>query len=348
MLIHFIFNPAQIFWITRKRYEYKYKSATIVSVLSIFFGQIIAIFVVLRAQSNQGVLKLWANEIGMLIFSVPIYFLILIQGKTFVNIGLWKKLLIFAIPLLPHYLAQHVMSGADRIMIGDMVSQADAGIYNVVSNIGMIATLIWNAINASLVPYTFEHLNKKEYKDINRTVETLVYIYGLACLLVVLIAPEVLYFLAPDEYSGGLYAVPPITFVSFLNALYNVYANIEFYDKRTGNITFATIVSAVINIGLNAVLIPRFSYIGAAYTTLISYLVLIAFHYYGYSKCSVGRVYNDKRIICFSLILLLFSLMCNFMYTYRIIRYIVLAVMAVFTIIKRKSIIGLIKRIRSN
>ena len=34
MFIHFLFSPANIFWITRQKYEYKYKLSTLITVIS--------------------------------------------------------------------------------------------------------------------------------------------------------------------------------------------------------------------------------------------------------------------------------------------------------------------------
>ena len=48
MFIHFLFYPAQVFWVTRQRYEYKYKLATIVTIGSTLLGQIVAVIAVLK------------------------------------------------------------------------------------------------------------------------------------------------------------------------------------------------------------------------------------------------------------------------------------------------------------
>lgn len=347
MFIHFLFYPAQIFWVTRQRYEYKYKLATAVTIGSTLLSQIFAVIAVLNSSSNQGTVKLWSNEIGWIIFAIPLYVYLLHKGWNKENGEKWKKILIFAIPLIPHYLAQHVMSGADRIMISDMVSQADAGIYNVVANISMISVIFWNAINASLIPYTYEKVNNKDYRPLNAVIKLLLVGYGVICVGIVLIAPEVLKILAPEEYFGGIYAVPPIASVAFLTALYNIYANIEFYHKKSTYIATATVVAACINIGLNALLIPRFSYTGAAYTTLASNIILLLMHYRGYKKTSVGKIYNDISFIKITIVVLCASLMCSFLYFNNMVRYFFICASVIILVIKRREIIGRIKNIKS-
>ena len=276
----------------------------------------------------------------MLLFYIPIYFYIIFKGKRFFDLKIWKKTLVFALPLIPHYLAQHIMSSADTIMLKEIVGEEAAGVYSVVYTIGKIATIVWSAINVSLIAITFEALNTKDYKKLSRLTASLVLGYGLVCLIVTLIAPEVLMILAPASYADGVYVVPPIACVSFLSALYNVYANIEFYHKKPFYIAISTIVATCVNLALNALLIPRFSYIGAAYTTFISYVVLILMHFIGYKICAKGeKIYNNTIILIISLIILGSCLACNLLYINVIVRYAIIVALAIIAIIKHKSII---------
>lgn len=338
MLIHFLFYPAQIYWLTRQRYELKYKAATIISILSVLVGQVLAIVFVLDSKSDQGSVKIVANEAGYLIVAIPIYILLLVQGKAFFNRVIWKQVLLFAIPLIPHYLAQHLMSSADRIMISNMVSTADTGIYNLVYNVGWLATLVWTAINASLTPFLFEKLNKKEYQRTKDVTRTLIILYSLVCVIAIILAPEVIKILAPKEYYEGVYAIPPIVGVAFMNGLYNLYANVEFYHKKSKYIAIATIIAALINVALNYFMIKGWSYVGASYATLISYAILILLHYRGYRKAQSESVYYDgfflKWTVAFIIICLVFSLL----YRNDIVRYGVFAIGAVIVIVKRDTL----------
>ena len=347
MFIHFIFSPASVFWITRQRYEYKYKAAFAVSIGSTLVSQGVSVLCVMYIDANPANVKIWSSTLAVLLFQVPIYVLLYAKGKKLVDLKIWKNVLIFALPLLPHYLAQHVMLGSDKIMLTNLYSDTASGIYSVVSNISLIATVLWGAVNASLIPFTFEKLNDKKYNDISRVVLPLLAAYAVVCVGVTLVAPEVLMILAPKEYYSGIYAVPPIAVCAFLSALYNIYANIEFYHKKSGKIAVATIVSAVVNITLNLLLIPYFGFVAAAYTTLISNIVLIIMHYFGYRRCQKDRVYNDKVILLLAVACLVLCILCNLLYINNIIRYVVIALVAIGVLIKHKAIIKIVKTLRS-
>lgn len=347
MFIHFVFNPAQIFWITRQKYEYKYKAAIGVTIGTVILGQALSLVGVLKFKENAVIAKILGNEIGILLLIMPLFIILLKRGKSYINIGQWKSILILALPLIPHYLAQHIMSGADKIMISDLVGSGDAAIYGVVANISLLGTILWSAINGSLIPFTFESINDKKTEKLRKVTNALLIAYSAICLLVIFLAPEVLRILAPNEYYSGVYCVPPLVVVVFLQALYNVYANVEFYYKKTKTIALATIIATVVNLVLNYIFIPKFSYIGASYTTLVSYAVLIFVHYLGYKSCTKEGLFDNKFILTITLGLFIISLISTFMYMFSdIIRYIIIVIILITIFIKRKSIINLIKEIK--
>lgn len=346
MFVHYIFIPAQVFWLTRQKYEYRYKMAALVTIMSVLFSQIISVFCVISLKNNPAFYKTLGYEFGLLLFSVPIYAILLKRGKKYIDFKEWKNLLKLSIPLIPHYLAQHVLSTSDRIMISKFVDTASTAIYGVVSYISLIASIIWSSINASLVPYTFEKLNKKKYKDINNICMKLIIGCAIICCLVMLMAPEVLIILAPKNYKNGIFAVPPLVFVVFLQALYNLFANIEFYHKKTGRIATATVIASTFNVLSNLIIIPKYSYIGAAYTTMFSTIVSIVLHYKGYKKCQQESVYDIKSILLISLVVFVFSMISNLLYLNNPIRYFIIFVIVIAIFIYRKKIINIFKIIK--
>lgn len=344
MFVQFLLCPSQTFWITHERYEYRYKLSTLVTVLGGILAQFISVICIIKMDtSTQASVKLWSSGLINVCMCIPIYIYIFYKGKLSLDFSIWKQTLVFAIPLIPHYLAQHVMSSADRIMISQMHSEAQAGIYSVASAIGMITSFIWSAINSSITPFIHKNLNERKFSDINKTIELIIVLYSLLCFFVALVAPEILAILAPKTYSRAAYALPPIATVSFLMALYNIYSIIEFYYKRASNIASATVVACLTNVILNYLFIPRFGFVAAAYTTLIANLILVFMHYWGYRKSTKQKIYRDKILMIISLITIFLCLLCNFVYYLPILRYGILLTVCVILLINRKRIIKKLK-----
>lgn len=347
MGLHFILYPAQVFWITRERYAYRYRAAAIVSVLCTLLSTAAAILAVLYLPGeNKGEIRLWSGEMVVLVFSLPIYIMLLAKGRCFMDTARWKKILAYALPLLPHYLAQHVMNNSDRIMVNNLVSESAAAIYSLAVTTSLVMTVIWSAVNGSLVPYTYEKMNAGETDGIRRISVPLVLFYGVMCFGVTLITPELFLFLAPETYHEGIFAVPPVAAVAFLSAMYNLLANVEFYYKKTKWIAISTVVAAVVNVVLNAVFIPVFGFIAAAYTTLISYLILLVMHWIGYRKCISAPMYDLKLLCGISAVTVIACLLCGLTYETWILRYGIVAVLLVIAFLKRRDILARFRELK--
>ena len=346
MFIHFLFSPAQIFWLTRQRYEYKYKLATIITIGSVLVSQTLSVLFVIFSD-NKALGKVFGHEFGLLLFTIPFYILLLKRGKDYANLKSWKQILILSLPLIPHYLAQHIMGSSDKIMLTYMTGAANSAVYGVVMNIGMIGTIFWNAINASLVPYSFDKIEKKQYSSIDKLSKKLIASYAIVLLFVILLAPEILMILAPSDYRGGIYCVPPLTFAVYTQAIYNLFANIEFYNKRTKGIAIATVLATIINLTLNYLLIPKYGYTGASYATMIADIALIFFHYANYKKTPTNNIYDAKYIFLISTCFLILSLLIIPLYTTSLVRYILIFSIILLVLLFRKVIIKTIKTVMS-
>ena len=77
---------------------------------------------------------------------------------------------------------------------------------------------------------------------------------------------------------------------------------------------------------LNALLIPRFGYIAAAYTTLVSFMWLALAHMFLVQKIGYAEVYNRKLIMLILLGMSAYTVAVNFLYSAPVLRYCLLAV----------------------
>ena len=350
MLVGYLISPALTFYTARCRYEYRYKPAAVATIISVFVGQGLSVAMVLMAANGnppfgmaESDLKVLGVTAGLVIVALPLYILAIKRGGIKPDMKMVKSMTLFALPLLPHYLALHVMNGADRIMVGNLVSDGAAGIYGVASAIGYATSYIWTAINGSLMPFVFEKKNSGDIESIRRVTRLIVTFYAGLVVMVTLAAPELLMILAPEEYSEGLKAIPPIAAMIFLNALYNIYASIEFYYKRSIGIAISTIIAAVVNIVLNLIFIPEYGLTAAAYTTLVANAVLTFCHYVGFRICCKEKLFSNRSFLLISILCTASCLGISLLYEENIIRYAIMAVVCLIILIKHRYIIDVIK-----
>ena len=132
--------------------------------------------------------------------------------------------------------------------------------------------------------------------------------------------------------------------------IYSYCSNIEFYYEKRSYATIASVSSAIINIVLNASLIPSYGYQMASYTTLICYIVLALFHYliaqYTIMKTEGIKAFNSRMIWGLALAILGLSFILQLLYPYPIVRYSIFFGFMIVVIFHRKKLARMVKEFK--
>mgnify|MGYP004525546335 FL=1 len=330
LLIGLLVAPARDFWLSRQRYEYKYKLSGIVTVFSALIASGLSILAVLYANkhsfSDIASVRLFANYIIVYGVAFVIWLSIFLKGRCFYSSKYWKFSLKLSIPLIGYSVATQILNVSDRLMISKMVGNSAVGIYSTLYTVSSLSLMVWTAINSSFEPYLYQNMENKESK-INKLSTTMLGLYSLVAVLLVYLAPEIVRILATSEYYNGIYIMPPIAAGVYFIAVSNLYSDILVYLKKTKMIMFSSVVAASINVILNYLMINIYGYMAAAYTTLISYIIMAfllfiwANNEFKKNISTVEFVYDNKIIIIISTLTLLLSLVAIFIYDYAFIRY---------------------------
>lgn len=280
MLFGLLVSPAQDFWLARQRYEYRYKLSCIITAGTALVASLLSIYAVYYASKNQleniAHWRLYANFIIVYGVAACFWVYIFLKGKTLFNKKYWTFSLSLSVPLVGYSIASQILSVSDRMMISRMVNNSAVGIYSTLYSVSSISTLFWSAIHSSLVPHIFQTIEKKN-DSIKKVSSTLLTLYATIAVLMILLAPEIVKILATKEYYAAIYIMPPIAAGIFFIAVFNLYSDIAVYFKQTKYIMYPGIAAAIINLVLNYIFIKMFGYMAAAYTTLISYMLLALF-----------------------------------------------------------------------
>jgi O-antigen/teichoic acid export membrane protein len=202
----------------------------------------------------------------------------LYRGKTFVHLPYWKSAVSYSLPIIPHTIASSLLANFDRLLIAQYYGSTKVGVYAFAYQLGGISLLLWVATNTAWSPWYFENMKLKNYETIRKRTRQYLFLFTGLSMVLIIISPALVNLLAPDQYLEAGRIVPIIMASGYFNLLYGFYANIEFFERKTVFIAIATIFAACVNIALNFLLIPRFGYQVAAWTTLISYICLFLFH----------------------------------------------------------------------
>ncbi len=331
MFLLLMFEAALSLWTVRQRFEYKWKLTTTVSLLLAILAPTVGIISVMRLPEHHVYGRILGERTVFLFFYLIFVVHHARKAKFKISTQFWKYALKFNLPLIPHYLSLHILNHMDRIMIASIVSESAAGIYSVAYSGGAVIKMFWQSINASLIPWTYEKCEKKDYKRINDVTVVLVFTYAMICIIFMFLAPEIMKILAPSSYHEGIYIIPSVVAGVYFAALYYIFANVVYYYKKPKYVMIGSVVSAVVNIVLNAIFIPIFGYLAAGYTTMISYLLQVIIDYAAMIKILKFNIYNMKIITSVSVVVVVTGVVLSFVFEYTLVRYVLLAIFTAFT-----------------
>ena len=341
MMVFFLFQPAYLFWLARQKFEYKYKLpllwSSVSAVLSV--ATPIVLILVCNNPDNNFYYRVFGSEIALIVLHIGFYIYLGVKAKFKVDTSFWKNAILFNLPLIPHYLSAFVLSSSDKIMISYLVSEEATAYYAVAYSIATIALIIWNAIDASLMPYTFQKLKETDYKSLNKIVIPIMLVFALGCFIVILLGPEMVFLMGSKEYAEAAVVIPPVVGGVFFQIQYFLYSNVLYYYKKPKLIMVGSLIAAVSNLLLNYFCIKRFGYIAAAFTTLGCYFVQALIDYIAMRKVSKIPVYNTTALLSISGVVACVSIFSGLLYSYSIARYIILGISVIVLTIFSKKIL---------
>lgn len=351
MFLYFLFYPALTFWTVRQRVEYKYKEMVFVTLAVSILTPVLSL-ILLFATNLQAEAVIWGFLFTQSIFGAYFYVRQFVKGKSFYIKEYWKYALKFNIPLIPHYLSLIVLGQSDRIMIESYCGEEKAAIYSLAYQVAMIMNIFINAVNNTLVPWTYECLKERTLDTVRKICKSLCLLMGVFTVCAILVGPEIVLIMGSNEYMEAIWIIPSVAISVFFTFCYGLFSTVEFYYGATKYVMVASVVGAISNVILNAVYIPKYGYIAAGYTTLFCYFLFMIMHYLFMKKVckkeTNGENVYDIGFMALSCILIcLCGAGCLLLYNYLVARWIVIVLICAVLFAYRKKIILLLKNIKA-
>lgn len=332
------------FWAVEQRVNYKYQVLIIVSLAMAVLSPMTSILLVWHSQD-----KVTARITGMTLVSVMSGVWLFAQqmnrGRVFFHERFWRYALGFNLPLIPHYISQTILSSADRIMIRDLTSASDAGIYSIAYSVSMLMTIFNSAIMQTMDPWMYQRIKDKNIKDIKNVAYPALIFISAANLFLMAFAPEVIRIFAPPAYYDAIWVIPPVAMSVVFTFSYDLFAKFEFYYEKTKFIMMASIAGALANVALNYVFIPIYGYRAAAYTTLFCYILYALGHYLFMRKVCKDYLdgeepYAPRVLLGIYGAFMVAGFLFLFFYSYATIRYGLILVCIIVLVIFRRIIMS--------
>jgi O-antigen/teichoic acid export membrane protein len=250
------------------------KDDLLVSVVRAINILILTIVLVTLLDTEKYLGYIYAVLIAGIVISALIYYKIRNDFKISFKFSHIKYIINYSLPLMPYHISAILLSHFSRMMINSYDGAGAAGIYSAAANIGMLVSVINLATNRAIIPDFFKFYDNKEYKRLDQLMRKIFSLVALASLFLMFFAEEILLIMASSKFEAALPVIPIVVFTYVFDSIYQIYSRYIIHSKKTLYLSAALILTATITIILNIYLIPKFGFIGGAYSNLIAYFFL--------------------------------------------------------------------------
>jgi O-antigen/teichoic acid export membrane protein len=191
-----------------------------------------------------------------------------------------KESMLYGLPLLGLNVSGFVTDWGDRYLLSYFRTEAELGLYTAGYNMANYVTMfLVSALNSALIPVTMNVWNEEGPDSARASLESFLRYYSLVALPVLFgvsaVAEELIGLLASAKYLPAAAVIPWVLGAKVIQGAYYPFLAGLFLTKRTGWLALFLAVAALLNLGLNWVMIPSMGMVGAAITTLIAYAVYV-------------------------------------------------------------------------
>lgn len=227
--------------------------------------------------------------IRIIIFVILISYILKNIGFSLPRFNLLKEYFKFGLPTTLDNISYWVITSFDRYVIAFFWGIIFVGYYAPAYSIGMLLTFFIFPISFMLsvvLPKLYDEHNIEEIKKyLSNSLKYFLFLIIPSSFGLSVLSGQLLSLFSTREISENSYFVVP--FVVFSILLYGVsyfFSQILSLAKKTKITAIIWMFSAIINILLNILFIPKFGILAAAITTFISYLSAVVCLYYFSSR----------------------------------------------------------------
>ena len=255
----------------------------------------------------QMLLKVPLIQIGAEVVAIAILFSIFVKKFSVVrpefDFAFWKQILKQSLPMGFSAIMISMHHNFGRVMLGFIKGEEAVGWYNAAYQILILLTAFQTLINKSIFPHLSNLWSEKQSERLREFINTgMSYMFLLSLLMIVsslCLGRYVITLIYGQGFQNSVIAFMLLAFTAFWVYNETVTAPLLYAcDKQMQHFT-AVAIGAVINLIFNVLLIPKFSYYGAAIATIIA--EIFVFSYLLFFSTGIIKV-DFKYVYCLSLI----------------------------------------------
>jgi len=171
-----------------------------------------------------------------------------------------------------------ITSLSDRLLIGILKDFSSTGIYSIGYKLGQSMSIFSESIFKVYKPIMFSMFaedREDAVKKLERFLPSFFFAIYWVAFLIALFSREAIVILTDKNFHEAYKIVPVVVFAYLFQSLYKPFMTVISYYKKTWIFFAGSIIQASSNLILNLIFIPIFDRIAAAWTTFLSYFIML-------------------------------------------------------------------------
>ncbi len=190
---------------------------------------------------------------------------------------LYRELLGFGVPMMIGYeLSGLILSVGDRYVIDGVIGEEQLGLYAAAYNLCQyVQALVITSVGQAIMPIYMQMWDQKGVEETSAFIERSLRTYVLLGAPIIAglgaVGPELLPSLASEKYASAALILPWVIGGMMADGTNSMFGAGLFIHRKTRTIMAIVLSSAILNIVLNLILVPRIGIEGSAIATLVCY-----------------------------------------------------------------------------
>ncbi len=226
-----------------------------------------------------------------------------------------KNMFRYGVPLIFSTIALMLLNLGDRYIMKYMLSYSEVGIYSIGYKIATITNLfIIQSFQTGFLPIAYKYYDKPDaQRFFSKTLTYYTFALVMFSLVLSLFAKELILLFSNDvEFNAAYTIVPFISLALIFRGMQYLFSLGLHFVKKTQYNAYIVLTMAIVHVGLNLLLIPKFGMYGSAIATIISWFIMSSVFRYISNKFYKVRYETRKIFILIGLGVLFYGVSLMF------------------------------------
>jgi len=193
--------------------------------------------------------------------------------KIAIDFKLFRKVLIFCLPLTLAAMLGFFSQGYDRVFLERLGNVKEFGYYVVGFQMAAYLSVFGTAIGATFQPDIYESIVKRNFLKTARIIGVILFITTIIVLVFILFAPLLVKILTAGRYVLSTKYTQIIALSSITSMMYYSISQVTIALGKTKITLYNKILGSILTVWMFSFLISRYQFIGAAWGIVLSFVI---------------------------------------------------------------------------